>query len=125
MKTLDNVLVSVPNQELLKTEIDNYGKRKTVRRSCTATIGFEHNYDEVKKILLEAAKKTKGVMKDPSPFVWITNFQNYAVEYKLYVFTNDIKDIPEIDADLYQSVLKTCKKHKIDLSTPTLYKKVK
>jgi len=26
MRTLDNVLVSIPNQELLKAEIDNYGK---------------------------------------------------------------------------------------------------
>ena len=27
MRTLDNVLVSIPNQELLKAEIDNYGKK--------------------------------------------------------------------------------------------------
>jgi small-conductance mechanosensitive channel len=32
MRTLDNVLVSIPNQELLKAEIDNFGKNSVVRR---------------------------------------------------------------------------------------------
>ena len=27
LKTLDNVLVSIPNQELLKSEVENYGKK--------------------------------------------------------------------------------------------------
>ena len=41
MRTLDNVLVSIPNQELLKAEIDNYGKNSVVRRGCAITPGYE------------------------------------------------------------------------------------
>ena len=85
MLTLDNVLVSVPNQELLKTEIDNYGKKKVVRRQVTITAGFEVKSKEVRKILLEAAKKVTRVLEQPEPYVRITQFQNYAVEYTLYV----------------------------------------
>ena len=33
MKTLDNVMISVPNQQLLTSKIDNYGKKNTVRRT--------------------------------------------------------------------------------------------
>ena len=122
MLTLDNVLVSVPNQELLKVEIDNYGKKKVIRRHCTVTPGFEYDSLEVEKALLEAAGKVRGVLKDPKPYVWITKFQNYAVEYNLYVFINEIKRLPEIDAELHRRTLETCKEHQIDLSTPLLLK---
>jgi small-conductance mechanosensitive channel len=125
MFTLDNVLVSVPNQELLKSEVDNYGKENVIRRRCTVTPSFEYDSAKVEKALLEAADKTSDVLKDPEPYVWITNFQNYAVEYSLYVFISEIKRLPEIDAELYRQVLETCKKHEIDISTPTLLKQIK
>ena len=125
MFTLDNVLVSVPNQELLKAEVDNYGKENVIRRRCTVTPGFEYDSAEVEKALLEAADKTRDVLKDPKPYVWITNFQNYAVEYSLYVFISEIKRLPEIDAELYRQVLEACKRHEIDISTPTLLKQIK
>jgi len=125
MRTLDNVLVSVPNQELLRSEIDNYGKKNVVRRHCTVTPGFEYDRAEVEKALLEAAGKVQGVLKEPKPYVWITKFQNYAVEYNLYVFIRNMKRLPEIDAELHQKVLDTCRKHGIDLSTPLLLRQLK
>ncbi len=125
MVTLDNVLVSVPNQELLKAEIDNYGKKKVVRRHCTVTPGFEYDSAQVERVLLKAAGNVEGVLKEPKPYVWITKFQNYAVEYNLYVFINDIKRLPEIDAELHRKVLQTCKEHDIDISTPLLLKQTK
>lgn len=125
MITLDNVLVSVPNQELLKAEIDNYGKKNVVRRHCTVTPGFEYDSANVEKVLLEAADNVQDALKEPKPYVWITKFQNYAVEYTLYVFINDIKRLPEIDAELHRTVFETCKRHGIDISTPLLLKQLK
>lgn len=124
MKTLDNVLVSVPNQELLKSEIDNYGRKTTVRRSCSITAGYELTAEQVETALLEAASKAENILKDPKPYVWMTNFGDYAVEYTLYVFINRIKRLPEIDANLRKTVLETCKRHKIDISTPRLIRRV-
>ncbi len=124
MITLDNVLVSVPNQELLKAEIDNFGKKRTIRRHVTVTPGFDYDSKKVEKVLLKAAEKLPRVLKEPKPYVWITKFQNYAVEYTLYVFINDIKGLPEIDAELHSTVLETCKEHKIDISTPLLLRRI-
>jgi small-conductance mechanosensitive channel len=124
MKTLDNVMISVPNQELLTTEIDNYGKKTTVRRSCSITAGYELTFRQVETVLLEAATEVEGVLKEPKPYVWITNFGDFAVEYTLYVFINQIKRIPEIDANLRRTVFETCKRHKIDISTPRLIQRV-
>jgi len=124
MRTLDNVLVSVPNQELLKSEIDNYGKKTNVRRSCAITAGYELDSKNVETALLEAASKVEGVLKDPKPYVWITEFGDFAIEYSLYMFVNQIRSLRKIDAGLKRMVLETCKRHEIDISTPQLLRRV-
>ncbi len=124
MRTLDNVLISIPNQELLKTEIDNYGKGRALRRNVKITPAYEYNSKDVEKVLIGAANEVTGVLKDPKPYVWITNFLDYAVEYTLYVFIDDVKRMKEIDADLYRTVLETVKKYKIDIRTPLLLQQI-
>jgi len=124
MKTLDNVMISVPNQQLLTSEIDNYGRKNTVRRNCSVTVGYELLSEKVEKALLEAASKVEGVLKEPKPYVWITNFQNFSVEYTLYVFISQIKMLPIIDSDLKRTVLDICRQNEIDLVTPSLIQSV-
>ncbi|PVX23241.1 MAG: hypothetical protein CW691_11200 [Candidatus Bathyarchaeum sp.] len=128
MRTLDNVLVSIPNQELLKAEIDNFGKKNVVRRKCSVTAGFDVASEQVEAVLLEAAKKLaelEDILKTPKAYVWITQFGNYAVEYTLYVFIDKIKLLPEIDANIKRTVLESCNKHGIDISTPTIIRSIK
>ncbi|HER54311.1 MAG TPA: mechanosensitive ion channel [Candidatus Bathyarchaeota archaeon] len=128
MRTLDNVLVSIPNQELLKAEIDNYGKDSVVRRACAVTPGFDVASEQVEVALMDAAGKmvaSGDVLSEPKAYVWVTEFGNYAVEYTLYVFIQDIKRLPQIDADLKRTVLESCKRHNIDISTPTIIRSIK
>jgi small-conductance mechanosensitive channel len=79
----------------------------------------------VESVLLEAAAQVKGILKKPKPFVWITEFQNYAVEYTLFVFIDDVKKIQEIDSLTRKSIFKTCESHGIDISTPNLIRSLK
>jgi small-conductance mechanosensitive channel len=120
MRTLDNVLISIPNQELLKTEIENFGLKKAVRRSVSITPGYQYDSKEVENALLTAATVVPGVLHEPKSYVWITKFLSYAIEYTLYVYVSDIKRIQYIDADLHRTVLSTVKQHRIDIRTPLL-----
>jgi small-conductance mechanosensitive channel len=124
MRTLDNVMISVPNQQLLTSEIDNYGKKETVRRNCSVTVGFEIPSEQVEKALLESAAKVEGILKEPKPYVWVTGILNFSVEYTLYVFVNQIKMLPTIDSHLKRTVLEVCREHGIDLATPNLIQTV-
>lgn len=124
MKTLDDVLISIPNQQLLTTEIDNYGRNNAVRRKCSITGGYELTYEKVEKVLLEAATAVEGVLKEPKSYVRVTDLLNFSVEYTLYVFISDIRKIPIIDSNLKRTVLDVCRKHGIDLSTPNLIQSV-
>ena len=124
MKTLDNVLISVPNQQLLTTKIENYGIKRIVRRTCKITAGYDESSEKIEKLLLESANSVEGVLKEPKPYVFVTNLQNFAVEYSLYVFTTQIKRLRLIDANLKRTVLKVLGENGIDLATPNLLKSV-
>jgi small-conductance mechanosensitive channel len=75
--------------------------------------------------LLEAAKNVPRVLTNPKPYVRITNFRDYAVEYTLYVFIKEIKKMREIDAELHEAVLKACKNNKIDISTALILRQTR
>jgi len=121
---LDNIKISIPNQKLLTQEIFDLGRKNVIRRHIALTPGFEEERKKVEDTLLIAAKKIPEVLDDPQPYVWINSFQNYAVEYRLYVFISDIKNLPLIESDLHKAVLDTCKEYNIDIRTPLLHKKV-
>jgi len=120
MRTLDLVYVSVPNQELLKSEIQNYGKKRIVRRSVSITAGYEHDIEVIKKVLLEATQKVELVLWAPKPSVAITEFQNYAIEYTLFFFIREVKRMMFIDSQIRDAIYTTCKENNIDLSTPLI-----
>jgi len=124
MKTLDNVLISIPNQQLLTTKIDNYGKKRIVRRNCTITAGYNISSEKIEKLLIDSANRVEGILKEPKPYVLVTNLLNFAVEYSLYVFTNQIKKLRTIDSNLKRTVLEVCEKNGIDLTTPNLIQSV-
>ena len=120
MRTLNLVYVSVPNQELLKSEIENYGKKRIVRRSVSITASYEHDIEYVKKALHEATQKVELVLWAPKPIVAITEFQNYAIEYTLFFFIREVKRMMLIDSQIRDAIYNTCKENNIDLSTPLI-----
>lgn len=124
MVTPDNVVISIPNQKLLQTDIENYGNNKVVRRRYSITAGYEENPERVKQALLEAPKEVEGVLSSPEPYVWMTDFQSFAMEYTLYVYIDNPQKIQMIDAAMRANILERCSSHKIDISTPTLIKSI-
>lgn len=124
MNTLDNVLISVPNQTLLTSQIENYGKKKLVRRKCTITAGFEYDFLTIQNFLFEALDQVKHIRANPEPYVRITNIEKFAVEYTLYYFISEVKLLRQIEGNVNKRVLELAKKYEIDLSTPNLIRSV-
>lgn len=120
LKDIDGVIISIPNQKLLKTEIENYGKDRVLRREVFITAGYEVDPRQVETALLEAAKKFQNILKYPEPRVDLYDFLDFAVKYRLIVYINNSKIIPKFNHDLRKAVYYSCKDYKIDLSTPSL-----
>lgn len=121
---LDGIKISIPNQKLITEDTQNLGKTNIIRRKISITADYQEDKEKVKNALLEAVKLIPEILVDPKPYVWITDFQSFAVEYTLFVYINEIKLIPMIEANLREKVLESVDKYNIDISTPSLVKRV-
>jgi small-conductance mechanosensitive channel len=120
LEDINGVRISIPNQNLLKEEIENYGRRKILRREIFITADFGEDPRHVETALLEAAEKFGNILKFPEPRVDIYEFLDFAIKYRLIVYINNSRLIPKFDHDLRKAVYYSCRDYKIDISTPTL-----
>lgn len=120
LEDIDGVRISVPNQKLIKEEIQNFGSHKILRREIFITPGYDVDPRLVDKALIEAAEKFDNILQYPKPRVDVYEFLNNAVKYRLIVFINNSKIIPKFDFQIKKAVYYTCEDYKIDIRTPTL-----
>ena len=120
MRTMDNIVISVPNQMLLDTVIENQTVYDYVRRRCIVTMDYSVDPKRVKEILLAAIASVEGLSETPEPYVWVTDLGNFAMEYTLFYFLSDTRRTMEIDSKVRDAAYMAFTEAGIDLSTPNL-----
>ena len=125
MRTLDNVMISVPNQMILESVVVNHSVHSYLRRRCVVTMDYHEDPKRVKEILLRAAVSVEGLAESPEPFVWVTDLGSFTMEYTLYYFIGDARRIVELDSMVRGAVYAAFTGEGIELSTPTLIKSIK
>ena len=82
LTTIDNKLVLIPNGDLMNSKVTNFTAEDRRRVDQNFKITNDIDQELVKKVLLEAASGTEGVLSDPAPFARLT-----AVDDDTYIFT--------------------------------------
>ena len=80
--TVDNKKIFVPNGDLMNATVTNYSAEDRRRIDQDFKITNDIDAELVKKVLLQAAAGTNGVLSDPAPFARMT-----AVDDDTYIFT--------------------------------------
>lgn len=88
MKTADNVMVRIPNETLMKSEIFNTTRYGTRRFDITLALTYGANLKEVRDVLLEAAKSDPNILQTPAPSV---AFKDYSPTSVNIVFSAWVK----------------------------------
>ena len=125
MRTLDNVVISVPNQVILESVIANQSVYELIRRRIVVTADYSEKPERIRGILLSAIKDIEEILPEPAPYVWITDFPNYAMEYTLFYYIGDTQRVQSIDAKVREAVFNEFDANGIDMSTPNLVKSMK
>ena len=125
LQTMENALIVIPSQELLKMEIVNYGQDVQLRRGCKITVDYKIESRTIEKMLKEVVKGVEGILEEPEPTISLTDLQNYAVEYSLFYSIANTKEMFSVASQLRKNILKAAKKHNIDLRTPDLLQNLK
>ncbi len=76
----------LPNAYIVANTTRNFSRTALGRGfvvQVTATIGYSTPWRQVHAMLLEAARRTKGILDDPPPYVIQSALSDFYVEYKL------------------------------------------
>src|SRR5436309_8158383 len=88
MKTLRNEDVTVPNAVVVsQTTFDftRFGDTEGVLTPTSVTIGYDAPWRQVQSLLLEAAARTPGLRREPTPVVLQAGLEDFYVKYTLFV----------------------------------------
>ncbi|NET77606.1 mechanosensitive ion channel domain-containing protein [Okeania sp. SIO1F9] len=87
IRTIDGIFVIVPNNFLVEQNIINWSHKDSTSR-LRIPIGVAYGSDTilVTEALLDAARKEKRVLSNPSPKVWFKGFGDSALNFELLVW---------------------------------------
>ncbi|NUN69550.1 MAG: mechanosensitive ion channel family protein [Bacteroidetes bacterium] len=105
----DNNVLIVPNNELVKTKIVNFGYPDTeVRVNVEVTVAYGTDVQRMKRILLDLAATHPHVLKDPAPEAYLMKLGDYGLHFALHCRVAEFKQqFPAAEAirvSLYQEL---------------------
>lgn len=122
IKSVKNEMVSIPNAQLLNSEVVNYSRKIDGRGllvHTTVGIGYEEPQDKVEAMLIEAASRTKDLKKSPPPFVLWSNLADFAINYQINAFTTRGSSLPRILSDLHRNIVDVFNENGVQIMTPS------
>jgi small-conductance mechanosensitive channel len=123
IRTLNNVLVTIPNSILLTSNIINYS---ALIRDCemplilntTITLGYDVPWRKIHETLIAAALKTDLILSEPLPFVLQTALNDFYVSYELKAYTQHPAEMTRIYSELHQNIQDKCNEVGIEICSP-------
>jgi small-conductance mechanosensitive channel len=122
LKSIKNELISIPNAQLMNSDVVNFSKRTDgsgLLLHTTVGIGYEEPPEKVEAMLIEAAHRTKGIKNKPEPFVLWTALADYAINYQINGYSTRGSIIPKIRSDLHRNIVAVFNENGVQIMTPS------
>jgi small-conductance mechanosensitive channel len=118
--TNDNIAIIVPNSDFISTKVINWSYNdRNVRFNIPIGVSYKEDPENVKKILLEIAAGTEGILKRPTPEVLFSEMGDSSINFVLRVWTDEYINKPLIlKSLLYFEIFKRFKKAGIEIPFP-------
>ncbi len=122
LKSIKNELISIPNAQLMNSDVVNFSKKTDgsgLLLHTTVGIGYEEPPEKVEAMLIEAARRTKGIKAKPEPFVLWTALADYAINYQINGYSTRGSIIPKIRSDLHRNIVAVFNENNVQIMTPS------
>ena len=92
IKTTDNIVIIIPNNEIMKRDIVNYTIISTnIRVRINVGIAYDANIEKAKELILNVAESVSWISKTPAPKVVVRSFGESSVDLQLRVWIDDAR----------------------------------
>jgi len=122
IKTFDNVLIRIPNQTVISSDLTNVTRFPVRRMDFTVSVAYKENLDEVKNLLFSIAQNNPLCLDEPEPLVLFDKFGTSGIEVLFGVwFEKD--NFRSVKNSVFQEIKAVFDKEGIEIPFPhvTLY----
>jgi potassium efflux system protein len=117
--TRDEVTIIVPNSALITAEVVNHSRPTTsLRIRVTVGVAYGTDTDKVRRVLLEVAKSTAGVLDMPAPEVRLEDFADSAMSFALYCWIPQAREDLRTSSTLRFAIEKAFRQAQIQIPFP-------
>ena len=112
--------VTIPNSVVVADAIRNFSRAPVggVVLSTSVTIGYDAPWRQVRAMLLLAAARTDGVLKEPAPVVFETALSDFYVEYELVAYGAVSVPRPVLMSRLHEQILDAFNEQGVQIMSP-------
>ncbi|RNC68233.1 MAG: mechanosensitive ion channel family protein [Desulfuromonadales bacterium] len=121
LRTPKNEEVIVPNSTVLNSEVINYSTmahQQGLILHTTVGIGYETPWRQVEAILLEAAARTSGLLREPQPFVLQKALGDFCVTYEINTYCAEPQAMNRLYTELHRNILDLFNEYGVQIMTP-------
>ncbi len=119
--TPKNEEVTIPNSQILIGNVVNFssmaGSRGLILHT-TVGIGYETPWRQVEAMLIQAAERAPGLLKEPRPFILLKELGDFAVAYELNVYCDNPHEMNETYTELHRRILDVFNEYGVQIMTP-------
>ena len=113
--TPDNKEIFVPNSQLSATKIVNYNALGKRRMDLKFTASYDAPTAQVRQALQEALAAVPGVLDDPAPAVYLSEYQSSSIEYLIRLWTSS-GDYWDVYYTLLEGVRESFSRHGVEMT---------
>ena len=117
LKTLDNVLIRIPNQTIISTELLNITKFPIRRMDITVGVAYKEDLKKVSDVLKLIAKENPLCLDEPEPLVLINTFNASSIDFKFGVWFEKTNYI-QVRNTIFEQITEKFKKENIEIPFP-------
>jgi len=121
VRSVKNEEIVVPNSGLLNINVVNYSALARTRGlilHTTVGIGYETPWRQVEAMLLLAAERTPGLLREPAPFVLQKSLGDFCVVYEINVYCDVPAEMATLYSRLHQNILDVFNEYGVQIMTP-------
>jgi small-conductance mechanosensitive channel len=92
IRTTDNIVIIIPNNEIMMRDIINYtALSEDIRVRVPIGVSYDTDVEKAKSVILDTAKTAEWVLRDPPPRVVVRRFGESSVDLQLRVWIKDAR----------------------------------
>jgi small-conductance mechanosensitive channel len=121
LRSTKNEEIVLPNSQILASEVLNYSSIARTRGLILHTevgIGYETPWRQVEAMLIQAAERTDGLVREQRPFVLQKRLADFAVIYELNVYCSNVPAFPQLYSALHRNILDVFNEYGVQIMTP-------